>query len=493
MSHRTSSIRRFALASAACILLGVAGRSQAQVTFTPPADAPDGGNGTIGVLEVSGLAIAPVPPATDVTGGIPNCCGDQNQARTALTSASGPGIIRRTYSGTAFNFLGDGTASGHFTGDQSINVPAGQFNDNKAYMFRGNIAVPAAGTYTFNVNSDDGFTLAFNGGTVPFTNLYNSNTGNAGSITSYNGNANGALTFFGGRGTEDTGAQVNFPSAGNYHFDVTFHDGCCGDAIEVAAAQGAKTSFDNSFALIGQKASTKTKKFTGVGQWDTFTFANVNNMASTIAAYQNGDPSAFRSRSNETTLAFNDPQNANNGSHAADARTYPGDTGVDDNNFGTAARATFNVTAANAGRYTFVVYPDDGFRLRILKSDGTTITPIPGSNTAIDTASGGLTSSGGLDNCCQDFLGKFDVPAGNYTLEMISNEIGGGAGLFVYGAFGNFDAFDPQAFQLVGLNLDQQVAVPAGLQLVAAPEPGTLALAGVFGLAALMRRRRTAA
>ena len=59
---------------------------------------------------------------------------------------SPPGI--RTFTAPNFNFKGDGGSTGHFGNDNSINVPAGQFNDNKAYMFRGNIQVPASGTYT---------------------------------------------------------------------------------------------------------------------------------------------------------------------------------------------------------------------------------------------------------------------------------------------------------------------------------------------------------
>src|SRR5204863_9271749 len=117
--------------------------------------------------------------------------------------------------------------------------------DNKAYLFRGNVQIPAAGTYTFNVASDDGFTLAFNNGNVPFVKAYNQNLGNPGSLTTYNGKANGALTFFGGRGTEDTGGQVNFAAPGVYHFDLAFYDGCCVDSAEPSAARGAQLGCNN--------------------------------------------------------------------------------------------------------------------------------------------------------------------------------------------------------------------------------------------------------
>src|SRR5205085_11185126 len=162
--------------------------------------------------------------------------------------------------------------------------------------------------------------------------------------------ANGAVTFFGGRGAQDTGAQAAFPSAGVYHFDVTFHDGCCDDNIEISAAQGAKSAFDSSFSLIGQQPTSKLKRFVQAGSWDTYTFAGVANMAATIAAYNNGSPDAPRSHSTEPTLAFNDPQNSNVGGHGADVRPFPGDTAADDNNFGTGARAPLTIAAGNGGR-----------------------------------------------------------------------------------------------------------------------------------------------
>src|SRR5207253_5710337 len=96
---------RWGIAVAAALMF-FAVRSQAQVVFTPPPDAPDGGQGTIGVLEVSG---AITPGSNPPSGGIPGCCGDQNQARTALLALPpAAGIIRRSFTAPNFNFKGDG-------------------------------------------------------------------------------------------------------------------------------------------------------------------------------------------------------------------------------------------------------------------------------------------------------------------------------------------------------------------------------------------------
>jgi len=449
--------------------VGLAGAAQAQINFTVPADAPDGGLGTVGILRVFPLA---TPPTID----------NQDIARALLGD---PTAFRVTATAPQVNHVADGGGTGHFGGDLD-NLTG----DNKAYLFRGNIAIPAAGQYTFNIASDDGFTLAFNKGTIPFSNLYNQNTGNPGSIQTYNGNANGALTYFGGRGTEDTGATATFPSAGTYHFDLTWHDGCCGDAVELSSAQGSKGGFDSSFTLVGGQAATKNKQFKTVGPWDTYTFSNVSNMAATIAVYNDNVPfPAFvRSHTTEPTIAFNDPQNPNNGSHGGDARTFPGDTAVDNDNFGAAARATFTVTAADAGKYTIMVYTDDGFRFRMLNG-ATALTPTAGPNSTVD-GTNGLVPSNSPDGCCTDYFGQYDMAAGTYTMEVINNEIGGGAGLFVYGAKGAFTSFDPDIFQLLGANIPATINTPAGLQLVAAPEPGTFAVLGIGAIAVLARRRR---
>ena len=118
------------------------------------------------------------------------------------------------------------------------------------------------------------------------------------------------------------------------------------------------------------------------------------------------------------------------------------------------------------------------------------MTPIAGGNTIVDVGSGGLIPSGGIDACCQDFVGKYDLAPGSYTMEAIQNEMGGGAGFVVYGAMGDLNGFDPNSFQLIGSNIDTTVPVPGGLQLV--PEPGTLGALSLVVVGGLLRRRRAA-
>lgn len=485
MGKRNLSWRQCSILAAACIVGGFASQSQAQINFSIPADAPDGGAGTVGILRVFSAGAV----------------NNQDDARALLTA----GGTRSTAFAPVINHSADngGNPLGHF-GNDLDNISG----DNKAYLFRGNVNVVSPGTYTFNVASDDGFTLAFNGGTVPFSNVYGSDQGGP---QTYNGNANGAMTYFGGRGTGDTGGQVTFASAGVYHFDLTFHDGCCGDSVELSAAKGAQTGFNSLFHLVGGTDVPQTTTYTRfTGNVSAFQVATVhgNNAGSLsdaltdLGAVLAGGAPASRgggtpivTLANSATINYVDPQNANDGGHGA-SQAYPGDTAADDNNFSTGAIATLTIPAGRGGHYTFLTYSDDSSRTRII-SNATgkgvaLVNTVGGTVGGVDSDGDGIndayTNDGG---CCSDILGTYNLAPGTYTIETVSNEQGGGAGHFLFGEFGDATGINP-GFQLVGQGLDDTVTVEdaGSLQLVAAPEPGSIALLGLGGIAALARRRR---
>jgi hypothetical protein len=166
------------------------------------------------------------------------------------------------------------------------------------------------------------------------------------------------------------------------------------------------------------------------------------------------------------------------------------------------------LTVNTPGKYTFVVYTDDGYALDIRDSSNKLVDLFRSDNSDVANQDG----IGGNDtlfhdtNCCTDRLGVWDLAAGNYTLESAFEENGGGAGFYIYGAQGDVPrtqadgSFNPQ-FVLVGddttgqvdfITQTAQTGRDAGLQFVAAPEPGTIGLLGLAGIAALARRRRNA-
>jgi uncharacterized protein (TIGR03382 family) len=111
-----------------------------------------------------------------------------------------------------------------------------------------------------------------------------------------------------------------------------------------------------------------------------------------------------------------------------------------------------------------------------------------GGTVSLNTDGDGANDAFGTTGCCADSFGRYMLAPGDYTMEAIFNEQGGGAGFFVYVAKGNYNTFDPNLFQLVGAGENTEVLIPAGLQLV--PEPGTASLGLLSALALLSRRRR---
>ena len=120
--------------------------------------------------------------------------------------------------------------------------------------------------------------------------------------------------------------------------------------------------------------------------------------------------------------------NTDSSANYGNDRTFPGLTlGVDQDNFVVHATATASIPAA--GDWTFGVNSDDGFWLSV----GGFIMSYPDPRGPSDTL--------------QTF--HFDA-AGDYPLDLIFYECGGGAELEVYAAQGAFGFWDPTNFRLVG-------------------------------------------
>jgi len=101
------------------------------------------------------------------------------------------------------------------------------------------VTIPAAGSWSFGVNSDDGFQLTITGATT--STVANSSTP-AGSDT---------IAYAGLRGNQDTFGVFEFAQAGTYDLRLVFFEHGGGSSVEVFAAQGAHTSFNAAFDLVG--------------------------------------------------------------------------------------------------------------------------------------------------------------------------------------------------------------------------------------------------
>ncbi len=138
------------------------------------------------------------------------------QAEVYKVNAS---VINYFNTGSGANFSGDATFPGFV-----INVD----RDNFALEAIGTVTIPAAGQWTFGVNSDDGFSLQVGGF---------------------------AMSYPAPRGPSDTLQTFSFPAAGDYPIRLVFYEQGGGSGVELFAAAGAFVGFDaNAFRLVGDTA-----------------------------------------------------------------------------------------------------------------------------------------------------------------------------------------------------------------------------------------------
>jgi hypothetical protein len=165
----------------------------------------------------------------------------KNGAITGLTDAvnlaslaPGNAAIQSEATVTApvLNLLGDGS-EGHFS-DNAV-PPAGS-GDNYVIRATGFIEIPASGTYTFGMNSDDGGRIRINNVDVVVNDSFQAPTDRFGSRTL---------------------------NAGIYPFEVIMFEGTGGDSVEFFAAAGSFTTWNaNEFHLVGDTANGGLAAFT---------------------------------------------------------------------------------------------------------------------------------------------------------------------------------------------------------------------------------------
>lgn len=124
-------------------------------------------------------------------------------------------VVNYLNTGDGAHHLGDSTFPG-----LTINVDADDF----VLEATGTVTIPAAGQWTFGVNSDDGFILA---------------------VGAFN------VSYPSPRGPGDTLGTFNFPAAGEYPIRLVFYERGGGSEVELFAAQGVHGGWNSNFRLVG--------------------------------------------------------------------------------------------------------------------------------------------------------------------------------------------------------------------------------------------------
>ncbi|HEX5043853.1 MAG TPA: CotH kinase family protein [Candidatus Polarisedimenticolaceae bacterium] len=129
------------------------------------------------------------------------------------------------------NYLNTGGA-GHFGSDASFpGMLIGTDVNDFVVLVTGTITLPAAGPWTFGVNSDDGFGMEISRQPYVFT-----------------------TSFPNQRGASDTLAVFNIPEPGQYALRLVFFERGGGSGLELFAAPGSLSSFSGAFRLVGNTA-----------------------------------------------------------------------------------------------------------------------------------------------------------------------------------------------------------------------------------------------
>ncbi|MHB1036931.1 MAG: lamin tail domain-containing protein [Pirellulales bacterium] len=200
---------------------GVLGSAWSNPNLVP---GPEWGDGTTGIGFESSV------PGFAVSNYVANLVVDS--LATAESVIITPGKQSAVYSENAatVNYVNTGDGA-HFLSDRT--VPGFTINvDRDDYVIeaKGTVTIPAAGDWTFGVNSDDGFGL------------------NVGTFR---------MEYPNQRGPADTFGTFTFPAAGDYPVRLVMYERGGGSEVELYAAKGGFTSYagTDTWRLVGDTAA----------------------------------------------------------------------------------------------------------------------------------------------------------------------------------------------------------------------------------------------
>nr|WP_226895159.1 LamG domain-containing protein [Luteolibacter marinus] len=415
---------------------------------------PDGAVGSWGIREILTGAEPLAPNSADIAGAVASAL-----AYPASAEGSAPVLNHRDPDTNGYdsigNFNNDFNLLTNDAGDQNFIVVA-----------KTKVVISSPGeVHTFAIHSDDGFAMRVTGP-------------GGGRFTDVGGDAQidqgDSQTLFrdGGTGDSNSRGVYRFDSAGEYEILYLGYDGGSGGYHEVAWAPGVhhETRYTNTWRLVGDDTDPSIPGFqnrfvanppgaiaedgsfgvrtylatgaTGLGNMNTFlatTDRNPNDgLGTTIDAQV-------------PYLNFRDPQDGAVG-RFVDDQPFPGNTGNNDENVVTVAKARISIPSA--GAYTFIINSDDGMFFRV-KGVGGAPNPPFRRVTSVDNRPRFQMSNANeiyLDAANIEFRGIIDLDAGEYDIEYVTVENVGGFHYELGVAAGEWPhATTPtEGFQLVG-------------------------------------------
>jgi hypothetical protein len=359
--------------------------------------------------------------------------GDQGVCYDSLSSNTGT-IVE--YTAPVLN-IQDSDGNGNYGNDDVFGVVTEGRRDHGdvddiSLIARGIIHLPEVeeGSYTFGVNSDDGFTLQFPG--HDFISAVN------GEIVNFESGA--ALRFYGSRAAGDTLGVINL-SPGDHPFWLTFHERAGGAAVELYAAEGVHTAFDlDVFRLVGHKSigsfpvpgfcDEVIMKASLPGAW-----GEIDSVQDAMEVVAEGEAFGTNSIRGCVVVNHSDPDDGADdpdlsGSFGADL-VFPNDRPGNDDDFGVMVEGLLDIPVA--GTYQIGFNSDDGAGFQIFGHQWKSIVPGSDATAVIVGDIGDWLITDALTGWSWT-AGEIEFPApGCYEFRAIMFERGGGSFFELFG------------------------------------------------------------